>query len=154
MAGRCARGPICLCRVGLRSLFLTVCLGLAGCGGRYSPPVQPDVQGRLSKLFNLYRVYIEKNRKGPPSEEALREFGQKLSAEERESRLIGSDIENLFTSPRDNKKFVVRYNFNLDAGGPKAVAWEAEGKGGRRFVALTRGNVEEYDEESFKEYTK
>jgi hypothetical protein len=125
-----------------------------GCGSR--PPVTPleaNASDRLYKLFNLYRLYIEKNRKGPASEQELLAFGKKLDATERESRNIGSDVESIFISPRDKKNFVVRYNL-ADMNAVKAIAWEAEGKDGRKFVALTRGNVEEYDEQMFKEYTK
>lgn len=125
-----------------------------GCSSR--PPVAPleaNASDRLYKLFNLYRLYIEKYRKGPPSEQELLAFGKKLDATERESRNIGSDVESIFVSPRDKKNFVVRYNLP-DMNAVKAIAWEAEGKDGRSFVALTRGNVEEYDEQMFKEYTK
>jgi hypothetical protein len=135
-------------------LALNVFIVLLGCGS--GPPVAPreaDAKDRLYKLFNLYRLYIEKNRKGPASEEDLLAFGKQLDVAERESRNIGSDVEGLFVSPRDKKKFVVRYNLaNVEAA--KALAWEAEGAKGTRFVALTRGNVEEYDEQMFKEYTK
>jgi hypothetical protein len=126
------------------------------CGCSSGPPDAPQeaiAKERLSKLFNLYRLYIEKNRKGPASEEELLAFGKQLDATERESRNIGTDIDSLFVSPRDKKKFVVRYGLaNIEA--VKALAWEAEGKEGRKFVALTRGNVEEYEEPMFKEYTK
>jgi hypothetical protein len=125
-----------------------------GCNsGPPIPPLKANAQDRLYKLFNLYRFYMEKNRKPPASEEELADFGKKLDASERESRNLGNDIDSLFVSPRDNKKFVVRYNLaNLESA--KALAWEAEGKDGRRFVALTRGNVEEYDQEMFNQYTK
>ena len=125
-----------------------------GCGSR--PPVAPleaNASDRLYKLYNLYRFYIEKHRKGPASEQELLAFGKNLDATERESRNIGNDVESLFVSPRDKKNFVVRYNVS-DMNSVKALAWEVDGKEGRRFVALTRGNVEEYDEQMFKEYTK
>jgi hypothetical protein len=50
---------------------------------------------------------------------------------------------------------VIRYNLKLEPGGPtRAVAWEANGQDGKRFVALTMGYVEEYDDQTFKEYNK
>ena len=86
---------------------------------------------------------------------ALREFGQKLSPKERDDYLIGDDLDNIFTSPRDNQKYVIQYDLKLDPGGQtRAVAWEANGQGGKRFVALTMGYVQECDDETFKEYKK
>ena len=75
--------------------------------------------------------------------------------QQRDEYLIGDDLNGIFTSPRDNQKFVVQYNLRLDPGGPtRAVAWEAEGKNGKRFVALSVGYVEEYDDETFQQYRK
>ena len=140
---------------------LLICVGAAvscsvslGCGPKVAPP-EPDAKVRLTKLLRLYQVYVAKNRKGPPGESALREFGQKLSAQQRDEYLIGEDLESIFTSPRDNRKYVIRYNLKLDPGGSaRAVAWEADGKNGKRYVALSIGYVEEYDEQTFKEYSK
>jgi hypothetical protein len=129
-----------------------VCL-IVGCGGGEAPP-EPDAKVRLTKLLRLYQAYVQKNKKAPPNEEALREFGQKLTAQERDERMIGDDLENIFTSPRDNQKYVVVYNLKVDPSENRAVAWEANGQGGKRFVALSVGYVEEYDEETFKEYKK
>ena len=53
---------------------------LVGSGCPSGPPIAPkeaDAKDRLSKLFNLYRLHIEKNRKGPASEEDLLAFGKK-----------------------------------------------------------------------------
>jgi hypothetical protein len=127
--------------------------GIAGCGGGATS--EPEAKARLTKVLRLYQVYVEKNKKGPPSEQALREFGEKLSAKERDEYLIGDDLNGIFTSPRDNQKFVIAFNVKLDPSGPtRAVAWEATGQDGMRFVALSIGYVEEYDDETFKQYKK
>lgn len=126
---------------------------VSGCSGGTGGAAEPEAKVRLTKLLRLYQVYVEKNRKGPPDEPALRAFGQKLSAKERDEYLLGDDLDPIFTSPRDGQQFVVRYNLKLDPGGPtRAVAWEADGQGGKRFVALSIGYVEEYDDETSKEY--
>jgi hypothetical protein len=139
-----------------KALILSASLACAILGCKSGPPVAPleaTAQDRLYKLMNLYRFYIEKNRKPPASEDQLLAFGKGLEPADREARNIGNDIDSLFVSPRDKKKFVVRYNLgNIDAA--KALAWEADGVGGRHLVALTRGNVEEYDQEMFNQYTK
>ena len=133
--------------------MLALLAAVAGCGRQIAPP-EPEAKVRLQKLLQLYKVYVEKNKKGAPDEKALRDFGQKLTAKERDEYLIGEDLDGIFTSPRDNQKFVVVYNLRLDPSQSRAVAWEATGKGGNRFVALSMGYVEEYDEETFKEYKK
>ena len=136
------------------STALCVCLAEAGCGGAAVAPPQSDSQDRLAKLMNLYRVYVEKNQKGPPNEEALREFGKTLTAEERSARLIGDDLEAIFTSPRDNQKFNVKYNIKPDPAVNRALAWEATGKDGQHWVALTNGYTVDYDENQLKEVMK
>jgi hypothetical protein len=135
-----------------------------GCGGGSGPGAggsvgpdngEPEGKARLAKVLRLYQVYSDKNKVGPPSEQALRDFGQKLSGKERDEYLIGDDLDNIFTSPRDNEKYVIRFGLKLQPGGAtRAIAWEANGKDGKRFVALTTGYVAEYDEETFREYSK
>ena len=129
-----------------------VCLTMSGCSGR--APAEPEVKARLTKLLRLYQVYVEKNKQGPATEAALREFGQKLSPKERDEYLLGDDLDNIFTSPRDQQKYVVVYNLVLNPGQVRAVAWEATNHGGMRFVALSVGYVEEYDDETFLQYKK
>jgi hypothetical protein len=130
-------------------------LVLAGCGGSSSASsAQPDGKERIGRLFNLYRAYSDAKGKGPPSEQALKEFGQKLSATERADRLIGDDLEGIFVSPRDNKKFVVRYNQKLDPSRSRAVIWEEDGKDGMRFVALSMGYTVEYNDSMLAEAKK
>ena len=127
----------------------------AGCGGGAVAPTEPEAKQRLTSLLELYKLYCEKNKKGPANEQALRDFAKTLTPEERTSRKIGDDLEGIFTSPRDGQKFVVKYNQMISvSAGSKGVAWEATGKNGRRFVALMRGNVEEYSEAMVQEYTK
>ena len=64
-------------------------LPLMGCGDGAVAPPQSDAQDRVAKLMNLYRYYDDKQRKPPPNEEALRDFGAKLTPEERSARMIG-----------------------------------------------------------------
>lgn len=135
--------------------LLVLSLLSLGCGSGGKAPPEPEVKVRLTKLLRLYQVYVERNKKGPPNEKALRDFGQKLSAQERDEYLIGEDLESIFTSPRDNQKYVIQFNLKLDPGGEtRAVAWEATSKDKMRFVALSVGHVEEYDDETFQQYKK
>ena len=125
-----------------------------GCGSGRATAPQPTANERINRLKNLYFLYVEKNRKGPPDEAALREFGQKLSETERADRGIGNDLEGIFTSPRDNKKFVVHYNIRIDPSQDRAIAWEDTGVGGKRVVALSQGYIVEYDDETLRGFKK
>jgi len=128
---------------------------LAGCGGAGARPKESDAKERITQLVRLYKAYFERNKKGPPDEQSLRDFGQKLTSEEKTGYIISDEIDQLFVSPRDKQKYVIRYNTRFEPTGPtRGVIWEAEGQGGRRFVALTNGYVEEYGEAMFKDYTK
>jgi hypothetical protein len=129
-----------------------LCCGNLGCGA--STKSEPEAKVQLGRLLGLYQAYVDKNHKGPPNEEALRAFGQKLSAKERDEYGIGGDPDSLFTSPRDNQKFVVRYNLKLEPSPTRAVAWEAAGQAGKRFVALSNRYVEEYDDQTLQQYQK
>jgi hypothetical protein len=131
-----------------------LCWSSAGCGSSAGGAPKPEAQDRINKLLRLYTAYSDKNRKGPPNEEALRAFGQKLTPAEREANMLPDDLDSIFSSPRDNQKFEVQYNIRIDPGQNRAVAWEAVGKDGRRFVALTIGYVEEYDEQTLAEHKK
>lgn len=133
---------------------VVLCGGTPGCE-RSSSNTETDAKINLTKILRLYQVYVEKNGKGPPDESALREFGKKLTPKELDEYLIGNDLETIFTSSRDKKPFVIQYNLILQPGGEmKTVAWEATAENGMRYVALSNGYVEEYDEETFQQYKK
>lgn len=127
---------------------------LAGCGQSQVTAQRPDAEDRIAKLFNLYRAYVDAHQRPPPNEKALREFGQKLTPEQRSARLIGDDLDNIFVSPRDGKKFVVRYNVRLDPSQSKAVIWEESGENGMHWVALSIGYTVQYDDQTLKEYIR
>jgi hypothetical protein len=136
-------------------IALMASIALGGCGSNAVAPPQSDAQDRIAKLMNLYRYYTDKNQKPPPNEEALREFGKKLTAEERSTRIIGDDLEGIFTSPRDNQKFNVKWNIKPDPAVNRALAWEATtGKDGMRWVALTNGYTVYYSDQQLQEVMK
>src|SRR5262245_27502832 len=121
----------------------------SGCGSSASAPL-PDVESRMAELFHWYHAYVQKNQKGPPNEEALKEFGKKLTSEERANYRIGNDLESIWVSPRDNKKFEVNYNVKIDPSQNRLVIWESTSQNGIRYVALTFGYVVAQDDETFK----
>jgi hypothetical protein len=129
----------------------------SGCASHSSGTTETDAKTRLTKVLRLYQVYVEKNRRGPPDKQALKDLGQKLTPQERDEYLIGDDLDAIFTSPRDQQEFVIAYGLSLAPGGEtQAVAWEATGdkESGKRYVALSMGYVEEYDDAQFQEYQR
>jgi len=136
-------------------VVFAVLIAQTGCTGGSVAPPQSAAQDRLANLMNLYRLYVEKTKKPPPNEEALREFHKSLSAQERTDRLIGNgDIEELFSSPRDKQKFNVKYNIKPEPAVNRALAWETTGQNGLRWVALTNGYTVEYDDQQLKDVMK
>jgi len=142
-----------LCVIAALSLFLAG--PQLGCNSGSSGVTETEGKTRLTRLLRLYQVYVNKKKKGPASEQELRDLGKQLTPQEREDFLIGDDLENIFISSRDKQPFVIKYNLRLEPGGPtQGVAWEAKGKDGKRYVALSVGYVEEYREEAAQEYMK
>jgi hypothetical protein len=130
------------------------CIATMGCGSGAVAPPQSDAQERVAKVMNLIRAYVDKTQKAPPNEQALRDFAATLTPEERSGYMIGDDLENIFTSPRDNKKFLVKYNLKPEPAVTRALVWEETGLNGMHWVALTNGYTVEYDEQQLKDYVK
>ena len=131
-------------------------LGLAGCGDGSRESLQRE-QSTLKPLAVLYGQYIGQHRGQPPAhEEAFRKFVQEQPAEVLKSLNVSS-IEELFVSPRDGKPYKVLYGEaakKAPSGGPAGapvIAYEQEGRGGRRWVASAMGAIEEVDETRFKQ---
>jgi hypothetical protein len=138
-----------------RCVYLLLAFVAVGCGGgAVGPAPQDDTIERLRKLFNLYNAYVQKQQKAPPNEAALREFGQKLTPQQRGDLTIGEDLESIFVSSRDQQKFVVQYGLKPNPAKSQALAWEATGKNGMRCVVLTMGYPAEYDEKTLEESKK
>ena len=147
-------------RESIQSVFrwiaaVVFCGGMSGCESG-TGNTETDAKTRLTKLLRLYQFFGAKNNsKGPANEQQLREFAAKLTPQELDEQMIGNELDTLFVSSRDMQPFVIKYGLVLRAGGEtRAVAWEATGEHGKRYVALSMGYVEEYDEEAFKEYNK
>jgi hypothetical protein len=91
--------------------------------------------------------FTGQNRGRPPkNEEQLRKFIEQMGPAWMESHGVDS-VDELFTSPRDGQPYVVLYGRRRS----KVIAYEAEGKDGKRFVADDLGNVELADEARFNE---
>ncbi len=150
--------PVVPARVGaLVTVVALVTVGLAlGCSS--TPPMttsDPPASLRLQRLLEFYRSYTDEKKKPPADEAALKDYIRGLPGDRKEGFGMPENVDELFISPRDKQKYVVRYKVKWDVGGEtEAVAWEEKGEGGMRYVALNVGYVQEYDEQGFQELKK
>ena len=103
----------------------------------------------LKPLALLYGQFTGQHLGQPPKNEA--EF--KSFIETKGKPLLATfgvaSVDDLFTSPRDKKPYVVRYGAVTGPPGPAGqpvIAYEQEGIGGKRYVASSLGAVDEVDE--------
>lgn len=135
---------------GLTGAILWALLALPGCGKRPDPTIQAIDRSNLRSMMKLYTRYIAQNRgQRPASEEEFKAFVNQIPQDDLAKMGI-RDVQSVFVSERDNKPYVLRLG---QPGGPPSmgpVAYEQEGKDGKRFVALATGRIEEVDEAGFK----
>lgn len=125
---------------------------LLGCGTE--APKRESEASTLKPLMVLYGQFLGRNRGKPPANEA--EFKKHVeSAGKATLESFGiTDLESLFISSRDHKPYVILYGPISGPPGPgnqPVVAYEAEGIGGRRYVATSVGAVEEVDDTRFRQ---
>ncbi len=130
--------------------LLLVCV--VGCGTRRAS--QQREESNLKPLALLYGQYTGQHQGRPPANEAeFKQFIESLPKEQLASFGV-DDPESLFISDRDNKPYVIIYGQATNPAGPgdaPVIAYEQEGKNGKRFVATAIGSVEEVDEERFRQ---
>jgi hypothetical protein len=130
---RCAR------LVTLLVVALIVAPGCSGGGG--APP--PDAQLNVEEVATWYQLYRARhNRQPPPNEEAFVAFIKKTMTEQ------GIEMrEDFLTSPRDGKKFVVRYGKPMSESPERnIVVHEQEGYAGKKWIAPEMGYGREVDD--------
>jgi hypothetical protein len=130
--------------------------GLAGCASHDPAHAtsDPTAKVRLTRLTKFYQNYTAFKKKPPANEEEFKEYLHTLPQEEKVAAgVVGDDVESLLVSPRDGKKYHIEYGKIIrPAGRNQAWAWEEVGQNGKRYVALTMGYVQEYDDEAFQNY--
>lgn len=115
----------------------------------------PPARLRLDRLLEFYRRHLDEKKKPPADEKAFKEYIRGLPADQKQGFGMTDSVDDLFIGPRDGKPYVIRYKLKFDPGGAtEAVAWESSAQNGMRFVALTSGYVEEYDDGTFNEVKK
>lgn len=115
----------------------------------------PPAKLQLDRILDFYRKHQTDKKKPPQDEAAFKEYIRGLPAEQKDRPGMPEHVDDLFVGPRDDKPYVVRYRVKMDPGGAtEAIAWESDGSGGKRYVALSTGYVQEYDEQRFAELKK
>jgi hypothetical protein len=130
----------------LSVLVLSVSLG-AGCSKGGSTA---ETEDRMRKLLPAVFDYLEaasKQPTGPPNDAGFKTYLAGLSKQKLADLRI-TNTEEVLTSPRDQKPFVINYALSLSGGSAPAI-WEQTGAGGRRYVLYQDGKAEEVDDETF-----
>ncbi len=139
----------------LRPHYLLPFLLLLGCGTEQH--VESESEAHLKKLAVGYGRYIRKYGKTPRNGKALKDFLKTLK-KEKSAALIVDNVEKLFHSPRDNQPYVVNYGLKQQGipnpHRPPIIAYEKQGKKGKRLVAFITTEVREVEEAEFQELLK
>jgi hypothetical protein len=135
-----------LCLVGL------ACTAMGGCGSRQKSLARE--QSGLKRVAILYGRFLSQHRGQPPANEAeFQKYVKSLPPADLASFGI-EDSKRLFISNRDDKPYIIIYGEPKGPPGPggaPVIAYEQEGKDGKRWVASSLGAVEEVDEARFRQ---
>ncbi len=137
------------------AISAVIILGAIGCGG--GPEPQSPAEAGLKAIYVMYGQYAGQNRgKSPPDVEAFKKFVRSTNAEQLKSLNV-NDVESLFISPRDKQPYVVHYNAAVSVpgvgvpAGDSWLAYEETGQGGKKYILLSTGIIEEVDAVRFGE---
>ena len=120
-----------------------------GCGGSSSSTMGGPQASHLRSIGRAYQLFLKEHRRLPANENEFKDFVALVAADDLKAKNL--TVEQLSTSERDGKPYVVFYRDNPPPEGSFVAAYEQVGVGGRRYVADTVGNVKEVDEASFRE---
>ena|SRR5438552_120799 len=138
----------------LTMLFL---VGVLGCSSpsQQAATTDPAAKLRLQSVLKFYQMYTNDKKSPPSDEKSFKEYLRSLPQDQKDAAGMGEDIDRFLTSPRDGQKIHIEYKVvPRPAGQSRALAWEETGQKGARFVALTNGYVQEYNEVDFEKYKK
>ena len=124
-----------------------IALGLVilGCGKG-----QPAERSNLRLISVLYGQFRASHRGDPPRNE--KEFKDFIAKEHQQvlSNTGVASVEELFTSKRDGKPYVIKYLSTKDWPLEGMIAYEQDGAGGSRQVANDLGGTSELTDEQFQ----
>lgn len=132
----------------LRSINTAVLLGFiasaVGCTGGSSPPQASNLRGVMS----LYTVAERELGHIPRSEEEFAKFVRDRGGKVLE-RFGANSVDELLTSPRDGKPYVVLFGPPTSKEAQGIVAYESEGVDGKHEVGFDSGEIRELNAEQF-----
>ncbi len=141
----------CLCWPTVASCVATLVFGVTGCG---KPQAVKGTGSTIKPLSILFFRYTAQHRgQTPLNREELEKFINAQGPTELEV-LGAKDMNDLFTSARDQQPYIVRYGVTVPPpgpGGPTVVAYETKGVSGRWLVAFSTAGVDEVDASKLKE---
>jgi hypothetical protein len=120
-----------------------------GCGRTAAPTATSPVEARLELIAELLAGHIVESGRRPASEVEFRDYVDQHGRERMEALGIAGTDE-LLTSPRDGRKFVILYEGRQAAIRGEIWAYEAEGREGTRAVVDSVGRVRPMPEEDFQ----
>jgi hypothetical protein len=123
-----------------------------GCGDKTAKEVAAMNTSNILRLVNMYSAFQNyKGGRGPKTEAEFREFIAAFDPEKLKMMGIKTDdLDGLFTSERDGKRFKVRYNVGGGRGSVDPVVFEESGKDGTQQVGYTGGKVEDVDSATYQ----
>lgn len=136
--------------------FSVTTLLLAFVGGCFSDSsaermVRDANRSNIQRLTNLYtRHQMQRGSQGPKNEQEFRKYIEGVDKETLEKMDIDlAQIDDLFTSERDNQPFEIRYGVRSSfREGMVGLVFEAEGVGGVRQVGFSTIAIKEIEDDS------
>lgn len=121
---------------------------IAGCSGdNTAREVAAMNASNIQRVANVYAAFQHYRGRGPNDEAEFKTFIKEFMPKNLE--LMGIDpnnVEKIFTSERDGKAIKIRYKVAGGRGAIVAVAFEQEGKAGKKQVGFTGGKIEMADD--------
>src|SRR5262245_31487654 len=140
-------------RAGLGCAAVAALAALAGCGDPVARQVGEMNKSNIQRVSNLYAAFQNmKSSRGPKDQAELTQFIKAFDPNKLTMMGVTQDIDRLFLSERDGKPFRIRYKVGGGRGSVDPVAFEQDGKDGKRQVGFTGGKVEEVDEALYQVY--
>ena len=128
----------------------------SGCGSD-ADLIESPAGVRLRGLAAVILDYSVNVGKGPPNADDLKKY-MKTAMQGFQLQMNGidpNDVDAAFVSLRDNQPFVVRWGVGLTVSknNTPVLAYEKDGKDGKRLLAYANGKLDVVDEAKFKELT-
>jgi hypothetical protein len=125
-------------------LTLVVALLISAQTGCGNGPPPPNAQLNVEEVATWYQLYrARNNRKPPPNEQAFVAFIKKTMKDEQHIEME----DDFLVSPRDGKKFVVRYGKPMSENADRnIVVYEQDGYNGKKWIAVEMGYGREVDD--------